>query len=107
MILRGAYAEHPAIARGTAHTGADLVRECLERQSVMGGGQSAAKRIIGPVDRFLRQEQTHGFVEPPTEEPLYARIGHAPRQRKLGSRWQMEAVDRIEEEQRADARVQI
>ena len=107
MVGRMAHAEHPLIAAHRAHAAAHLVGQRLKAEPVIGGGQRAGNGRAGAVGGLRRQEDFDRFFKPALQQVLVA----AERNQRLRAdarlERQVEAVDGVEEKQRAHAFVKI
>src|SRR5205823_139107 len=65
-------AEHPLVAADGTHTFADLIRERLEGEAVIGGSQSARDGIIRPFLLLRFQEGRDGFGKSALEKIFVA-----------------------------------
>src|SRR2546421_183584 len=75
---RVAEAEHPLVSPHRPDAPPDLVRQRLERQVLVGGGQRAGDGVAGPLVGLLGEEDVDCFLEPPAEQVVIAVEGHGP-----------------------------
>ena len=121
-------AEHPLIAPHAADAAADLVSERLEGEPVIGGGERGAEAVAGAVGGLRGEEGVSRLLEAAIQKLFVATEWDEARSRRgeeadfgrVGSlrnpppslggyqlRRQVEAVDGVEEEEGADAFVEV
>ena len=100
-------AEHPVIAADRADRATHLVGQGLEAQAAIGGGQGGREGSVGPAVFLDAQEGVDCFFEAASEQVFAAGEGDQPAGVGAGTVGQVEAVDGVEEEQRADLLVQV
>ena len=94
----------PATPRTLARTWSASV---WNASAVVRGGEGAAQRVARPAGGLLGPEHPHRLVEPPGEQPLDAGVRDAAVGRQFRPGRQVEPVDRVQEEQRPHAVVQV
>src|SRR5581483_7008647 len=97
-------AEHPLISADRAHAEADLVRERLKAQRPVTGGESA-RNLRARRGAVLRQEDGDGFLEAALQQVSIAFVRNQRAAGSPGTKRQMEAVDGVEKEERANTLV--
>jgi len=107
-----AHAEHPLVAAHRTHAPADLVRQRLEPEPVVRRRQRAGDGIARAFRLLHGQKLVQGLLEAALEQMLVAGEGdeRAAAGGGGGGRQafrQMEPVDRVKEEQRAHALVEV
>ena len=107
MILGMAHAEHPLVAAHGAHAAAHLVRERLEADALIHRGQRAGNRVARAGDFLNGKKLFQRLLKPALEQMLKALEGNHPVRARRQFPGEMKAVDRVKEEQRADALVKI
>ena len=101
-------AEHPLVAAHGAHAAAHLVGQGLEAERVVGGGQGAGDRGARPARAPAREEDVDRLLEPALQQMRCSRrTGCSARAAASGLAREVEAVDGVEEEQRAHALVEV
>src|SRR6185369_13277585 len=86
---------------------AHLVRERLEREALAGGGQCRGERRVDAVAALLVVQERDRLLEAAGEQVAVRRGRHVRRRAALEAIGEAEAVDRVEEEQRAHALVEV
>ncbi len=103
-------AEHPLIAANGAHRPAHLVGKRLEAQAVVRLGERAGECVRGTAALLGDEKELDRLLESTAQEVYIAvegnptRPGHATHAERGGKR---ETVDRVQEEERAHALVQV
>ena len=100
-------AEHPLVAAHAAHAAAHLVCQRLEGERfVTGGERTGDGGARAPLD-LRRQEDIDGLFEAALQQVRVSREGNRRGGPGGGAQRNVEAVDRVEKEERAHAFVQI
>ena len=102
-----AEAKHPGIAARGADGAADLIGESLKGEGVMRGGEGAREGFARAGGLLRGGEDRDRFLEAAFEQVAESVVGHAAESWQLRTRGQVVAVNRGEEEERADAFVEI
>ena len=100
-------AEHPLIAANGAHAAAHLVGQSLKREPVVAGGEGAGDSRAGPLFGLRGQEDVDGLLKAALQQ---VGISGERDERALaggGPQGNVKAVDGVEEEQGADALVEV
>ncbi len=106
-VQRMAGAEHPLIAAGTADAAADLIGERLKTEAAVGNSQRAGQRRVGALPLLFGEKLADRLLETPLQQVDVAVERDAPLRRRPLALWNLEAVNRVEEEQRADTLVEV
>ena len=102
-----AHAKHPLIAAHRADAAPHLIGERLESEPVIRGGERAAQRVARSVGLLRGGENLDRLLETALEQLLVAVKRNLPAGFQLRARGQMEAMNRVEEKERADPLVEI
>jgi len=86
---------------------ADLVGKRLEPQAMVRCGQSAGNGLVGSLGVLCAQKNLDGFLEPTLQQVAVAVEGYEPQLPDAGLLRQVEAVNVIQEEQGANALVEV
>ena len=96
------------IAADGADAATDLVGQGLEGETAIGGCESAGEPIAEAVRGLSGEKDTDGFFIASIEKAFDAGVGNErPGGCAFGTERKMEAVDRVEEEERANTVVEI
>ena len=110
MVCRVAHAEHPLIAAYGTNAAADLIRQGLKREPVIGRRERRTDAIAGPFALLQTKERVNRLLEAAMQKLLVTlewdeAVAGGGGGGKL--RRQMKPVNRVEKEQRANAFVKI
>ena len=100
-------AEHPLVAAHGANAAADLIGEGLKAQAAVSGGERAGDDRARPLGALGGQELVDGLLEAALQKMDVAGVGNLRGRAGLLAQGHMEAVDGVEEEQRAHAFVEV
>ena len=107
LVERVAEAEHPCVAPRGAHSMAHLVGKRLKAERVVRRSQRARKRFACALRGLRAKETADRLLESALQHPAETVVWHPAGAQELGPGRQVIAVYRREEEQRADAPVQV
>lgn len=107
LIEGMAHSEHPLVASDGADAATDLVGKGLEGEAMVGGGEGAGEAVAGAVLGLVGEKTGDGLIEAAVEEVFIAREGNEAARVEFGSEREVKPVQRIEEEQGANAFVKV
>ena len=99
--------KHPLVAADCAHASAHLIRQRLKRQPMIGFPKCAGERNGWAISQQTRQKDVNSFRISAVEHVLIAAVRDASAFTADKLSRQMKAVNRIEEEETADAIIQV
>ena len=107
MIGGMAHAEHPLIAAHRAHAAADLVRQRLQGQPLIGHGQRAGNRVGRPIRRLRLEKSGDGLFKSALQQLRVAGKRNQGPGVDIRLQRQMKPVDGIKKQQGANPFVKI
>ena len=107
LIFRMAHSEHPLIPAHRSHTAPDLVRQCLERQPMIGRGERARNCVVRPSGILHLQKNLDRLLEPPLKQMFVPFERDQSAQFAAAFVRQVKAMNGIKEEKGADALVEV